>query len=189
MLSIDGKYIRSTPDSERSRFGESTYPYGVCIDTDNQWVIVSEFSNNRLVVYYINNFRFQRFIGGHDSKIGWSFPLGICCDENYLLYVCDRENHRIVVVQFRDGTLIHQWGRKGTQQGEFDLPDSICYREGILSVSDSGNHRIQVFTLCGQCLFTFGKPGRGNTGEFECPVGVAIDNKGFFMVNHHFLLS
>ena len=189
MLSIDGKYIRSTSGSEGSRFDKPITPYGVCIDTNNQWVIASDFSNDRLVVYDINNFQFQRFIGGHDSKIGWSFPLGICFDENNLLYVCDRENHRIVVVQFRDGTLIHQWGRKGTQQGEFDSPDSICYRKGILAVSDSGNHRIQVFTLSGQCLFTFGKPGRGNTGEFHYPRGVAIDNKGFFMVNHHFLLS
>ena len=188
-MSIDGKYIRSTSDSEGSRFSEPTDPYGVCIDTNNQWVIVSEFSNNRLVVYDINNFQFQRFIGGHDSQIGLRCPLGICCDENNLLYVCDCGNHRIVVVQFGDGTLIHQWGRKGTQQGEFDSPHSISYREGILAVSDYNNHRIQVFTLSGQCLLTFGKRGNGNTGEFECPTGVAIDNKGFFMVNHHFLLS
>ena len=180
MLSIDGKYIRSTSDSEGSRFDELMIPYGVCIDTNNQWVIVSDCYYNRLVVYDINNFQFQRLIGGRNSQIGLSCPLGICCDENNLLYVCDRKNHRIVVVQFFDRTLIHQWGRKGTQQGEFDLPDSICYREGILAVSDSGNHRIQVFTLCGQCLFTFGKPGRGNTGEFHYPRGVAIDNKGFF---------
>ena len=179
MLSIDGKYIHSTSDSEGSSFDEPITPSGVCIDTNNQWVIASEFSNNRLVVYDINNFQFQRFIGGCGSKIGLRFPLGICCDENNLLYVCDYEKHHIVVVQFRDGTLIHQWGRKGTQQGEFNLPDSICYREGILAVSDFNNHRIQVFALSGQCLFTFGKPRSGNTGEFECLMGVAIDNKRF----------
>ena len=189
MVSIDGRYIRSIPGSERSRFDEPITPYSVCIDTNNQWIIASDCSNNLLVVYDINNFQFQRFIGGHDSKIGLSCPMGICCDENNLLYVCDRENHRIVVVQFRDGTLIHQWGRKGTQQGEFDSPDSICYRGGILAVSDFNNHRIQVFTSSGQCLFKFGKRGSGNTGEFEYPMGVAIDNKGFFMVNHHFLLN
>ena len=188
-MSIDGKYIRSTSGSEGSRFDELMTPYGVCIDTNNQWIIVSDCYCNRLVVYDINYFQFQRFIGGHDSQIGLRFPMGICCDENNLLYICDRRNNRIVVVQFGDGTLIHHWGRKGTQQGEFDSPDSISYREGILAVSDSNNHRIQVFTLCGQCLFTFGKRGSGNTGEFECPMGVAIDNKGFFMVNHHFLLS
>ena len=142
MLSIDGKYIRSTSGSEGSRFGEPTNLYGVCIDTNNQWIIVSDCYYNRLVVYDINNFRFQRFIGEHDSQIGLRCPLGICCDENNLLYICDRKNHRIVVVQFLDGTLIHHWGRKGTQQGEFDLPDSICYREGILTVSDFNNHHI-----------------------------------------------
>ena len=36
---------------------------------NNHWIIVSDFSNNRLVVYDINYFQFQRFIGGHDSKI------------------------------------------------------------------------------------------------------------------------
>ena len=108
MLSIDGKYIRSTSGSEGSRFDEPTPPYGVCIDTNNQWIIVSDCYYNRLVVYGINNFQFQRFIGERDSQIGLSLPTGICCDKNNLLYVCDRRNHRIVVVQFLDGTFIHQ---------------------------------------------------------------------------------
>ena len=81
MLSIDD---RSTSGSEGSRFDELMIPYGVCIDTNNQWVIVSDCYYNRLVVYDINYFQFQRLIGGHDSQIGLRFPMGICCDENNL---------------------------------------------------------------------------------------------------------
>ena len=70
----------------------------------------------------------------------------------------------------------------GTKRHSTRRLDSISYREGILAVSD---YRIQVFTLTEQCPFTFrGKAGRDNTGEFHYPRGVAIDNKGFFMVNH-----
>lgn len=188
MLTIDGKYVRSTSGNKGRGLEELNNPRDVCVNTSNQWIIVSDSGNHRLVVYDLNNFQFQRLIAGNDSKINLHFPFGICCDENDILYVCDRGNNRIVVVRFHDGTFIRQWGRKGTENGEFDAPDFICCRQNILAVSDFNNHRIQVFTLNGQFLFTFGRLGNGDTGEFRYPRGVAIDDEGFFMVKVLFLV-
>jgi len=190
MLTIGGQFIRSTSGVKGRGFEELNNPRDVCINTSNEWIIVSDSGNHRLVVYDINNFQVQRLIGGNDSsQINFHFPFGICCDENDLLYVCDHGNNRIVVIRFNDGTFIRQWGRKGIEQGEFDAPDFICCRQNILAVSDFNNHRIQVFTLNGQFLFTFGKLGSGDTGEFRYPRGIAIDDEGFFMVKLLFFFT
>lgn len=182
MLTIDGQFIRSTSGMKGRGFEELNNPRDVCINTTNEWIIVSDSGNHRLVVYDIKTFQVQRLIGENDSQINFHFPFGICSDEEDFLYVCDRGNNRIVVIRFNDGIFIRQWGRKGIQQGEFDAPDFICCRQNILAVSDFNNHRIQVFSLNGQFLFTFGKLGSGDTGEFRYPRGVAIDDEGFFMV-------
>jgi DNA-binding beta-propeller fold protein YncE len=174
MLSIDGNYIRSTTD-----FDGLNNPRDVCVNSSNEWIIVSDSDNHRLVVYDINTFQVQRLI---NDQVHLYFPFGICCDENDLLYVCDRGNNQIVVIRFHDGICVHRWGRKGIEYGEFDAPDYISCRGDILAVSDFNNHRIQVFTLSGQFLFSFGKFGSGNQGEFRYPRGITIDHEGFFMV-------
>ena len=186
MLTIDGQFIRSTSGVKGRGFEEMNNPRDVCIDSSNRWIIVSDSGNHRLVVCDMKHFRAERLIGGNDSEIKFHFPFGICCDEHDLLYICDRGNNRIAVVRFDDGTFVRQWGRKGIEHGEFDAPDFICCRKNIVAVSDFNNHRIQVFSLNGQFLFTFGKLGSGISGEFRYPRGVAIDDEGFFMVNRHF---
>jgi hypothetical protein len=51
------------------------------------------------------------------------------------------------VVKFsKDGKFIKTWGRKGTAQGEFDMPHAIALdSKGRLFVGDRGNNRIQIF--------------------------------------------
>ena len=184
MLTTDGEFVRSTPGVKGHALGELNNPRDVCINQTNEWLIVTDSGNHRLVVYSLNSFKPERIIGGDDDRSGinFHFPFGLCSDDNDLLYVCDRGNNRIVVVRFDNGELVRHWGRKGTQKGEFDAPDFICCRQNIVAVSDFNNHRVQVFDLNGQVLFTFGKLVNGDTGEFRYPRGVAIDDEGFFMV-------
>lgn len=184
MITMDGEFVRSTTGVKGRAFDELNNPRDVCINRTNEWIIVTDSGNHRLVVYNLKSFKFDRVIGGDDSslEIKFHFPFGICSDEDDLLYICDRGNNRIVVVRFDNGEFVRQWGRKGTQKGEFDAPDFICCRQNIVAVSDFNNHRVQVFDLSGQFLFTFGRLGNGDKGEFRYPRGVAIDDEGFFMV-------
>ena len=46
--------------------------------------------------------------------------------------------------------------------------------EGMLYVSDYGNHRVQVFTGNGQFVYSFGKKGCGR-GKLNGPTGVCVD--------------
>ena len=161
---------------------ELNNPRDVCLNTSNEWIIASDSGNHRLVVYAMHDLHVERVITGNDVPLNFHFPFGVCCDHDDLLYVCDRGNNRIVVIRLHDTSFVRQWGQKGHEAGQFDAPDFVCCRQNILAVSDFNNHRIQVFTLNGQFLFTFGKFGSGNTGEFRYPRGMAIDDEGFFMV-------
>jgi len=48
-------------------------------------------------------------------------------------------------------------------------------------VSDSGNHRVQVFDKYGRFLFKFGREGSAD-GLFKYPRGVAVDRHGNIVI-------
>jgi DNA-binding beta-propeller fold protein YncE len=48
--------------------------------------------------------------------------------------------------------------------------------EGRIFVTDTGNHRVQQFTLAGEFAFASGQPGSGG-GEFSNPAGIAINRE------------
>jgi hypothetical protein len=67
-------------------------------------------------------------------------------------------------------------GGRGSEEGQFNLPDSICYDNGLLYVSDQCNHRVQVFSCDGTYVRSIGG-GRGSgEGQFNCPSGICCDN-------------
>ena len=49
-------------------------------------------------------------------------------------------------------------------------------------VTDSSNHRIQVFTAEGKFLRTFGQLGQGRW-DLNWPIGIAIDTSGIVYVS------
>ena len=56
----------------------------------------------------------------------------------------------------KHGTLLTQWGKKGTGPGEFDQPHALAMdSQGRLFVADRTNNRIQIFTQNGQLLDTW----------------------------------
>ena len=62
--------------------------------------------------------------------------------------------------------------------GEFKSPRSLFVSmDGKIFVSDTGNHRLQIFHADGTPLYEFG--GKGNRpGEFRNPCGVVVNSKG-----------
>jgi len=55
-------------------------------------------------------------------------------------------------------------------------------KAGHLLVCDSGNHRIQLFELCGKFVTKFGTKGN-EIGEFNTPVSTAVLNDGRIVVS------
>lgn len=67
------------------------------------------------------------------------------------------------------------FGSSGNGNGQFDFPQSVAINRtlGLIYVSDTNNHRIQVFTLNGTYIGQWGALGAGN-GQLNAPGGIAI---------------
>jgi len=113
--------------------------------------------------------------------------------------VANYGSHRVQVLG-PDGTFLWQLGNgnPGAQQSkhgvlfilllidgddlreipeQFNHPFDVAVNSlGWIYVSDSWNHRIQVFSPEGHFISCFGKYGHGQ-GQFEFPRGIAIDSK------------
>jgi len=59
-----------------------------------------------------------------------------------------------------------RWGQYGEENGAFDQPTGLAIdSDGFIYVTDSGNHRIQVFTAYGEFLTSFGEYGHGQVSN------------------------
>ena len=71
-----------------------------------------------------------------------------------MIYVADYHNHRIQKLT-TGGTFIHQFGEKGSDQGQFNGPWNIIVdAKDRMIFSDREDNRVQVFNQDGVWLFT-----------------------------------
>jgi len=153
-------------------------PIGVGID-GKQWTYIADVSDQDVKVFdplgmYIKT------IGGKED---FERPIDVAANEKGdRIYVLDAgginsEWHRVVVFD-DEGRKIKEIGRRGSGEGEFNLPTQLTVaRDGTLYVLDAGNFRVQAFSAEGQFLRSWGKVGR-NLGDFARPRGIATDSHG-----------
>ena len=73
-----------------------------------------------------------------------SGPWGVCVAGQYV-YVGDWRNHNVSVFTTEE-VYVTSFGREGSSEGDLKGPRGLCVDEDVLvCVSDSDNHRIQVF--------------------------------------------
>jgi streptogramin lyase len=125
--------------------------------------------------------RVQRFDRDGQFVNGWRMPewergkpVGITVAPDGNLWIADTHYHRVLVYD-ASGTLLRQFGRRGTANGEFELPTDIAFDKlGRVFVSEyGGNDRIQVFGADGSFLYQFGRFGNG-PGEFSRPQSLLV---------------
>ena len=88
-----------------------------------------------------------------------------------------------------NGKFLTEWGSHGTSTCQFSNPEFLCItNKNHLIVSDSFNHRIQIFDVSsssikdiGLFVGSFGSFGK-KLGSFRFPKGVTTDDEGFIMV-------
>jgi NHL repeat len=122
-----------------------------------------------------------RWSGAHLHLL---YPRALAVGPDGNVYVTD--NHMRVTVISPDGVVLRWWGSLGTGRGEFRAPSTnsdptdmhlrIAIGDGLVYVSDSGNNRVQVFTLYGSFVRQFG------TGILS-PDFLAVDGAGNTYVN------
>ena len=79
------------------------------------------------------------------------------------------------LAQACEGKFVRTWGSRGSGQGQFSIPYGVAVESGHVYVTDSNNHRIQVFTTAGTFVRTWGSDSSGQ-GQFSYPKGVAVES-------------
>jgi len=120
--------------------------------------------------------------GSDDGKL--NSPSGLTIHDNFdywsfsNIYVVDSGNNRINVYNMYDGVFISSFGNSGENDGEFNNPADIAIsKDGYIFITDSGNNRVQKFSLNGIFITKFGEKGNGD-GQLNNPVGITIDGNG-----------
>jgi len=108
------------------------------------------------------------------------YPLGLIFDHHRgLLLVVDCWNNRVQVFSCDDdgGSFVSKFGEEGNQPGQFNNPNGIAidHDHDRILITDSGNHRVQSWSLSEQSFLScIGHRGSGDL-EFKNPQGIAID--------------
>jgi sugar lactone lactonase YvrE len=153
------------------RTGHLNKPINIAVDEDGTRY-VADSTLGRLMVYGQNN-KYVRAIGSPDL---WE-PTDAEIDGNYL-YVTDRKNGQVVVVEKTSGEEVRRFASKGSGEGELYAPTNIAIdQQGQIYVADTGNFRVLKFDARGRQLEQIGTLGR-MPGQFVRPKGVAVDREG-----------
>ena len=105
-------------------------------------------------------------------------PSAVVVAPNGDIFVADGHggNTNARIVKFsKDGKFIKAWGKKGSAQGEFDIPHALAMdSRGRLFVGDRQNNRIQIFDQDGNYIDQW--------FQFSRPSGVFIDKNDIIYV-------
>ena len=124
--------------------------------------------------------------GAYDAiELALDRPIALAIGRDGSAYVTDSSD-RVSQIS-ADGAVIRRWGKKGTHAGEFDFagpnPEDGVHGsiavgpDGDVYVSDSGNHRVEVFGGDGTFIRQFGAFGTGD-GQFVMPFDLSVDPTG-----------
>lgn len=158
--------------------GLFVFPHGIHVDNDgNVWVTdgqgadgkghqVFKFSPEGKVLLTLGT----AGVAG-TTPATFNQPSDVAVAPNGDIFVADGhggESNARIVKFAKDGRFIKTWGRKGSGQGEFDIPHALAIdSQGRLFVGDRGNSRIQIFDQDGGFLAEWRQFGR--------PSGIFID--------------
>ncbi|XP_033639344.1 tripartite motif-containing protein 2-like [Asterias rubens] len=117
-------------------------------------------------------------------------PAGMVCSPSGRLYVCDRKNHSLHVLQWYELNAywcckkIARIGHRGKEPGNFDNPSDVALMpDGEIAVADFKNDRIQIFDgetlVFKRMIATSGS----ELGQLRGPSGIATDSEGFMAVS------
>jgi len=154
-------------------WGENRFlePHGLRIDReDNVWVTdralqqVFKFSHDGRLLMTLGTERTAGLDGTHFNK-----PTDVAFAADGSIYVSDGYGNDRIAKFSADGKFLLDWGRKGQEPGEFDLPHNVAVdAQGLVYVADRSNSRIQVFDANGKFLRMW------KSEELARPWGLAI---------------
>ena len=106
---------------------------------------------------------------------GLNKPTGIAVTDDGQVIVCEDMGHCVTVIDSKDGRKVRSFGSHGSGRGQLSRPEDVAITsKGTLLVTDWGNHRIQEFTMDGECISCVGSKGNSPL-QFSDPHSIAIN--------------
>ena len=166
------RYVRSIGQ------GLVDYPTAVAV-SKNGYLYVTDYNTNVVKKITLTGELISEF-GTGKHKLNW--PLGLLLLQSELLFICDSNNNRIVVL--KDDQFAYSFGQYGKNPGCFYHPTGLASNptEDLLFITDSANNRVQVFSPCGQFLRVF---GNSTDIQYELwhPTGICYTPDGHILVS------
>jgi peptidylamidoglycolate lyase len=139
-------------------------PHGLTVDDNNNiWVTdagrhqVFKFSHDGKLLLTLGEAR----VPGNDST-HFNRPTDVAVTKDGSFYVSDGYRNSRIVKFSSSGHYLFQWGTKGNDESEFDIPHGICLdTKGNVYVADRENKRVQVFDAAGKLLEQWTHKGFG----------------------------
>ena len=151
--------------------GKMHKPINMSIDKDGTKYI-TDTVRSIILVYSAEN-KFVKVIG--DGKAYKPSDVLITEDK---LYVTDLAHHQIHMLDKSTGKVLKSIGKAGSKKGELFYPTNLALGpNNHIYVSETGNFRVQEFTLEGEHVKSYGKVGTG-MGNFARPKGIDLDREG-----------
>ena len=168
----DGKFLRS--------FGDDLFktPHGLRIDpAGNVWTTDMA---NHLVRKFDAAGKLLLTLGKRDepgdTPDRFNRPTDVAVLTSGEFYISDGYGNARVLKFSKDGKFLKQWGKKGTGEGEFNLPHAIVLdAKGRVYVGDRENKRIQVFDAEGKFLTQWKESG--------APYGLFLHGERMFVAD------
>ena len=158
-------------------------PYDTAFTADGRILVLSHCDTARAALVRIGMLNWDEdYLGEFSKGYGrgegqWMLPIAMSVDSQQRVYVTDEHLHRVTVFDL-DGSLVAQWGEKGSNAGQLNAPAGIAISgEDSVYVVEQGNNRVQRFTTGGESMGVWGEAG-SEPGQFNMPWGIGISKSG-----------
>jgi len=146
------------------------------IQIDNQDVYLTIYRCHQIFIYNQDTKIFKNWgtVKLGSDKNQFNNPSGLSL-ENKNIYICDRSNDRIQILNKSNGNFINQWNKRGTGLGEFSYPISIYYSLSDITFYIGHYFSIQMFNKNGRCEQRLGSNKNGKEmNQFDSVYGICI---------------
>lgn len=178
-------------------------PKGIVLDSlgnifvaDATGATIRKITPAGVVTTFAGSYNVTGWADGTGTAARFSSPEGLAIDSNDNLYVADRTNRTIRMINSSGvvTTLAGTHGSSGSTDAtgaaaRFSSPTGLVFYAGNLYVTDTNNNRIRKITSAGVVTTLAGQAvpgttdGVGTAAKFSSPVGLAFDGAGYLYVS------
>jgi DNA-binding beta-propeller fold protein YncE len=164
--------------SEFDAGGELKHPMSVVRNSKEQFLVIGGAERNGLFIIDIPNKIFKQFeIKNAPVRDNPPLPRKLAIDKDDNLYIIDRSNGRILVVNSNG-----ECKKEITVENKpVDFSDIHVDSEGNIYSLSAVDEKIYLFNNKGELISSFGKMSKG-PNQFEFPVSLTVSKGGFIYV-------